>query len=334
MLLLLLAGGGIYAGKLWLHNSLSQPGPQAEMLKLRVPAGANVHGVLAQLQGLGAVRNARVIEIALRVAGQHPIIRAGNYEIAAHASAADIIEQLLAGRVVLRSLTIVEGSTFANLRHAIELRSDIQQTLRGRDDSEVMAALGHPGEHPEGRFFPDTYRFAEGSTDREVLLLAYRQMSELLATAWPGHSRDLPLRNPYEALTLASVVEKETAQARERPLIAGVFVSRLRRGMRLQSDPTIIYGLGAAYDGDIRTRDLHTDGPYNSYTRDGLPPTPICLPGRAAIEASLHPQVDGSLFFVASPEGNGTHIFSKDYASHQAAVQRMLAGQRERGLIH
>jgi UPF0755 protein len=197
-----------------------------------------------------------------------------------------------------------------------------------------MAAIGHPGEHPEGRFFPDTYRFAQGSSDREILQLAYRQMSELLADSWSKRSADLPLRSPYEALTLASVVEKETGLARERPQIAGVFISRLRQGMRLQSDPTIIYGLGAAYDGDIRTRDLQTDGPYNSYTRDGLPPTPISLPGRAAIEAVLHPREDGSLFFVAKGSGDGSHVFSKDYAAHQAAVRSMLQGQRARGVIH
>ena len=323
----------LFGGRWWLQRSLHTRGPASAAIQFHVVAGASLHTVLARLQDLGALHDARMIDLAIRVGGSHPKIRAGSYEIPAHASPAEIMDLLVAGRVLLRSLTVVEGSTFTELRRAIEQRRDILQTLRALDAPELMAALGHPGEQPEGRFFPDTYRFAEGSTDRDVLQLAYRQMNDLLAALWSGRAANLPLRSPYEARTLASVVEKETAQANERAVIAGVFVSRLRQGMRLQSDPTIIYGLGAAYDGDIRTRDLQTDGPYNSYTRDGLPPTPICLPGRAALEATLHPREDGSLFFVAAPDGKGSHVFSRDYASHQAAIRRMLAGQRSRGLI-
>jgi UPF0755 protein len=290
--------------------------------------------VLNQLAALGALRNARAVELALRSARRNPVIRAGHYEIPPHASPSDILEQLAAGRVVLESLTVVEGSRFSDFRRALERSPHVKQTLRGLSDEELMAAIGHGGEHPEGRFFPDTYRYAQDTTDREILQLAYKQMSEMLLKSWADRAPNLPLRTADEALTLASVVEKETGLARERPQIAGVFISRLRQGMRLQSDPTIIYGLGAAYDGDIRTRDLQTDGPYNSYTRDGLPPTPICLPGRAAVAAVLHPREDGSLFFVATGAGDGSHVFSKDYAAHQAAVRSMLQGQRARGLIH
>jgi UPF0755 protein len=290
--------------------------------------------VLSELARLGALRDVRAVELALRAARRNPVIRTGYYAIAPHASPNEILEQLVAGRVVLESLTVVEGSRFSDFRKALEQHPKVNQTLRGRSDAEVMAAIGHAGEQPEGRFFPDTYRFADGTTDRELLQLAYRHMSELLASAWEARAPELPLHSAYEALVLASVVEKETGLARERPQIAGVFTTRLRRGMRLQSDPTIIYGLGDAYDGNIRTRDLQTDTPYNSYTRDGLPPTPIALPGRAAINAALHPTEDGSLFFVATGSGDGSHVFTKDYAAHQAAVKSMLQGQRARGLIH
>ncbi len=332
-LAILIAAIALYGGRLWLQQSLHAPGPHGALVQLRVVPGSNLRGVLQQLQDAGALRDARAVTLALRAAGSSPKIRSGHYEIAAHASPADIIEQLVAGRVLLRSLTIAEGSTFSDMRRALQQQPDVQQTLRGRSDAEVMAVLGHSGEHPEGRFFPDTYRFAEGSTDREVLQLAYRQMTELLHSLWLQRSANLPLNSEYQALTLASVVEKETGLADERPKIAGVFVRRLRLGMRLQSDPTITYGLGAAYDGDIRSRDLQTDGPYNSYTRAGLPPTPICLPGRAALEAVLHPNEDGSIFFVAAPDGKGASVFSKDYASHQAAIKRMLDAQRSRGVI-
>ena len=334
LLIALALGGAFLAGRQWLHNSMAAPGPHAQSIRLTVASGEALKAVLNELAQQGALRDARAVELSLRAERRSPIVRAGHYEIAPHASPNDILAQLGAGRVVLESLTVVEGSRFHDLRRTLEKHPQVAQTLRGRSDAEVMAAIGHAGEHPEGRFFPDTYRFAAGSSDRELLQLAYRQMNDTLTRSWQSRAADLPLHNAYQALVLASVIEKETAVARERPQIAGVFISRLRRGMRLQSDPTIIYGLGDAYDGDIRSKDLQTDGPYNSYTRDGLPPTPIALPGAAAIEAALHPLEDGSLFFVATGSGDGSHVFTKDYAAHQAAVRRMLQGQRSRGLIH
>lgn len=335
LVLALFAGIAAYfGGRQWLQNSLSAPGPHSVTVQLRVAPGEGLRVVLRNLAELGAIRDVRAVELALRAARRNPVIRTGHYEILPHASPNEILDQLVAGRVVLESLTVVEGSRFSDFRKSLAAHPKVSQTLRGRSDAEVMAAIGHAGEFPEGRFFPDTYRFAEGTSDRELLQLAYRQMSDMLAHEWSSRAADLPLRTPYEALILASVVEKETGLASERPRIAGVFTSRLRRGMRLQSDPTIIYGLGDAYDGNIRTRDLQTDTPYNSYTRDGLPPTPIALPGRAAVHAVLHPVEDGSLFFVATGSGDGSHVFTKDYAAHQAAVKNMLQGQRARGLIH
>jgi UPF0755 protein len=233
----------------------------------------------------------------------------------------DLFDQ---GRVVLEQLTIIEGSRFADLRHALDNHAALTHTLRGKSDAEVMAALGHAGEYPEGRFFPDTYRFAPKTTDVEVLGLAYNAMQRLLDDAWQHRSADLPLQNAYEALTLASIVEKETGLPAERPRIAGVFVTRLRKGMRLQTDPTVIYGLGASYDGYIHTRDLATDTPYNTYTRAGLPPTPIALPGRESILAAVHPQENGEIYFVATGLGDGAHHFSKTLEEHNAAVKSYL----------
>ena len=191
-----------------------------------------------------------------------------------------------------------------------------------------MSAIGHAGEHPEGRFFPDTYRFAAGTTDRELFTLAYRKMSEALEAHGRGASPACRSPISYEALTLASIVEKETGLASERPRIAGVFVTRLRRNMRLQTDPTVIYGLGESYDGNIRKRDLQTDTPYNTYTRAGLPPTPIALPSREAIDAVVQPLETGDIFFVATGLGDGSHVFSATLEEHNAAIARFLARQR------
>lgn len=193
-----------------------------------------------------------------------------------------------------------------------------------------MSALGRAGLHPEGRFFPDTYRFADGTTDIEILQLAYRQMSGELEAAWTARQADLPVTTAYEALILASIVEKETALPAERPMVAGVYTTRLRKGMRLQSDPTVIYGIGASYDGDIRTRDLQADTPYNTYVRAGLPPTPIALPGRGALLAATAPRETGAVFFVATGNPDGSHFFSSTYEEHRQGVARMLERQRAR----
>src|SRR5580704_17786103 len=245
------------------------------------------------LQSRGALNYPREIELYLRLHGRQLTIKAGTYEIAAGASPAAIVDLLQEGRVILEALTIVEGTTFAELRRSLASDADVVTTLAGKSDAQVMSAIGHEGEFPEGRFFPDTYRFAARSTDVEILKLAYASMQRVLEEEWAGRTEDLPYATPYEALILASMVEKETGLASERARIAGVFVTRLRQGMRLQSDPTVIYGLGARYDGELRTRDLTTDTPYNSHTRVGLPPTPIALPGREALHAAVHPDVTG-----------------------------------------
>ncbi len=323
--LLAAAGAAIYWQRI--ETTMRSPGPHAEPVQLLVKPGTTVRGALAELDSLGALADRRAVEIGLRLRGW-PGIRTGRYEIPAQASPADILRQLEEGRVVLETLTVIEGWTFADMRRAVEQHPQVRVTLRGKEPAAIMAEIGHAGEHPEGRFFPDTYRFAAGTTDREIYSLAYRKLAEALETAWNARAANLPLRNAYEALILASIIEKETGLASERPRIGGVFVTRLRRNMRLQTDPTVIYGIGAAYDGNIRTRDLRTDTPYNTYTRDGLPPTPIALPSREAIEAATKPLETGDLFFVATGIGDGSHEFSATYEEHNAALKRYLARLR------
>lgn len=324
-----LAVGGIGAAIYWQRANvvMSAAGPHQQPLQLVVKSGATVRAVLVELDRQGALADRRAVELHMRVRGW-PQIKTGRYEIAAHSTPTEIMRQLAEGRVVLELLTIVEGWTFAEMRRVMEAHPQVRVTLRGREVADVMAAIGHAGEHPEGRFFPDTYRFAAGTSDRELLSLAYRKMAETLETAWRARAAALPIASAYEALILASIVEKETGLASERPRIAGVFTTRLRRRMRLQTDPTVIYGLGANYDGNIRERDLRTDTPYNTYTRSGLPPTPIALPSREAIEAAVRPLETGDVFFVATGIGDGSHVFSTTLEAHNAAVARYLARLR------
>jgi len=234
--------------------------------------------------------------------------------------------------VILQQLTVVEGATVADFLEALEQHPRVAHTLHGKGPAEVMAALGHPGLPAEGEFFPDTYRFAANTSDAAILTIAYDSMQRALGAAWQTRGPDLPLATPYEALILASIVEKEAALESERALIAGVFVNRLRKGMRLQSDPTVVYGLGDHYDGTIHTRDLLRDNPYNTYTREGLPPTPIALPGRESLLAAVRPSTTGALYFVATGLGDGAHHFSSTLQEHNSAVQtyleRLRAGAR------
>lgn len=318
------AAGGYY----WLKRAYFQAGPSTEIVRIQVEQGASARAVLMDLAKQGALRQPRAVELYLRilrhVTGHQPRIQVGMYEIPAGASPAQIMDLFDQGRVVLEQLTIIEGSRFADVRHLLDGHAAVTHTLHGKSDEEVMTALGHQGEFPEGRFFPDTYRFAAKTPDIEILGMAYNALHKVLDEAWQQRSTDLPFQTAYEALTLASIVEKETGLPSERPRIAGVFVTRLRKGMRLQTDPTVIYGLGASYDGDIHTRDLATDTPYNTYTRAGLPPTPIALPGRESILAAVHPQENGEIYFVATGTGEGGHHFSKTLEEHNAAVKSYL----------
>jgi UPF0755 protein len=312
----------------WTLREIDRAGPHAEEVRIEVKPGSSLRAALQTASEAGALRYPRVLELYSRALHPARRVTAGRYAFAPGLSARAMLEQLEAGRVILESLTIIEGSRYSDLRRAIARHPGIAQTLDGVADAQIMSRLGLAGVHPEGRFFPDTYKFAAGTRDLEVLRVASARMAQELDAAWRGRAADLPLQSPAELLTLASIVEKESAREDERDRIAGVFVSRLRIGMRLQTDPTVIYGIGDAYDGNIRRRDLETDTPYNTYTRAGLTPTPIALPGTGALRAAAQPRITGELYFVATGEGDGSHRFSRTYEEHQRAVAAMLARQR------
>jgi UPF0755 protein len=322
--LIILAVGVGYA---LLDENFHAPGPASAAVKLKVAAGESTRAVLTRLAAVGAVAHPREVELYLRLHHRTPRIEIGTYDVPTQASPADIILMFDQGRVVLDQMTVIEGATFADFRRELDAQPEVAHTLRGKSDADVMSALGHAGENPEGRFFPDTYRFAPGTSDLTILSMAYERMAALLAKVWEQRGPDLPFDGSYQALILASIVEKETGVADERARVAAVFVNRLRRGMRLQSDPTVIYGLGDHYDGTIHTQDLTTDTPYNSYTRAGMPPTPISLPGLESLLAVVQPDQTDELYFVAT--GQGGHHFSKTLAQHDAALRIYLSRLRE-----
>ena len=242
-------------------------------------------------------------------------------------TADELLEKLIEGNSIQYQLTIIEGWTFRQMLTAIAADPIVENTLQGKTDEEIMALLDLSGQHPEGLFFPDTYRFPKGTSDLSFLRRAYQVMDRHLQREWSQRAPDLPLKSAYEAVILASIIEKETGAGFERPLIAAVFIERLKRNMRLQTDPTIIYGLGDGYDGNIRSRDLKKDTPYNTYLHSGLTPTPIALPGLASIHAALHPAPGDAIYFVS--RGDGTHQFSATLEEHNAAVRRYQLNQRK-----
>ncbi|TCV97405.1 UPF0755 protein [Luteibacter rhizovicinus] len=257
----------------------------------------------------------RLLSFQMHVSGR---LHAGEFALVPGMTPRDLLSNMATGKVMQRNVTIVDGWTFADMRRMLATVDTIAHDTAGLDDDAVMKLVGAEGEQPEGRFLPETYAYVKGDTESGIFKRAYAAMTKTLDSAWEKRAPDLPLATSYEALIMASIVEKETGRADERPRIAGVFMRRLRLHMMLQTDPTVIYGMGAAYEGNVRKRDLTTDTPYNTYTRFGLPPTPIALPGRAAIEAALHP-VDGTeLYFVA--RGDGSHVFSSTLDEHNRAV--------------
>ncbi len=254
-------------------------------------------------------------------------LQAGEYLINPGQTLATLLEDMTEGNVIRHNITLIEGFNFKQLLAAIRKNTVITFTLDNLSDEDIMAKLGYKDEHPEGRFYPDTYHVSRGMTDLDLLRRAYKTMQEILQSEWDNREEKLPFKTPYEALIMASIVEKESAIAEERPLIAGVFINRLRKGMRLQTDPTVIYGI-KNYDGNIRYRDLRKDTPYNTYTRSGLPPTPIAMPGREAIHATLHPDKTKYLYFVAYGDGSGRHQFSKNLKDHEKAVDKYQRKKR------
>ncbi|MCB1801493.1 MAG: endolytic transglycosylase MltG [Gammaproteobacteria bacterium] len=290
-----------------------------------VKRGASLASVARELQQEGMISNARYLEWYGRYTGQANRIRAGEYRLDGTLTPDALLGLLVSGKTIEYSLTLLEGWNIGQVRAAVERHEALAQTLEGIDNGEMMERLGRPGEHPEGLFFPDTYNFTRGTSDIEFLRRAMVRMDEQLTAAWANRADDIPLSSPYEALILASIVEKETGQADERPAIAGVFARRLRMGMKLQTDPTVIYGMGDAFDGNIRRRDLKADTPYNTYVHTGLPPTPICMPGREALDAAVRPADGKALYFVS--RGDGSHVFSATLKEHNAAVRKYQLGQ-------
>lgn len=285
-----------------------------------VPSGASITRVARDLEAAGIVESALRLVLQARWSGDAGRIKAGEYALEPGLTPNGLLDLLVEGVVVQYPFTIIEGWTFRELRRRIAESVVLAQTLEGLSDGEVMAKLGHPEMSPEGRFFPETYHFPSGANDLQLLSRAFGAMSDYLESAWARRAADMPLSSPDEALVLASIVEKETGAAEERARIAGVFVSRLRLGMRLETDPTVIYGLGDDFDGNLTKADLKRDTPYNTYTRKGLPPTPIAIASAAAIDAVVAPIEDGSLYFVS--KGDGRHVFSSNYDDHRKAVRR------------
>jgi UPF0755 protein len=285
-----------------------------------VRSGATLRAVAHELTAAGVLRADWTLVLLGRVLGVDRSIKAGNYELPAGTTLAALLAKLSQGDATQTSLTIVEGWTLRDLREALRANAEITQTARDVADPDLMRALGAPQTPAEGWFFPDTYFFSDGTSDVSILARAYRTMQQRLNAAWAARASGLPFTSPYEALILASIVEKETGRGADRPLIASVLINRLQRGMRLQADPTVIYGLGARFDGNLSKRDLDADTAYNTYTRDGLPPTPIALPGQASLDAVLHPPPTPYLYYVS--RGDGSSEFSANLPDHNRAVAK------------
>ncbi|KTC39097.1 endolytic transglycosylase MltG [Pseudomonas sp. L5B5] len=331
-LLLLLETGLVLAGLLlgasaWkLHSALEQPLNLSQEQLLDVPAGSTPTGTFNRLQADGVIRDAFWLRVYWRFNLPGQPLHSGEYRMTPGMTAQGLIGVWQRGEVVQYSLTLVEGWNFRQVRNALARNDKLQQTLAGLSDSQVMEKLGHAGVFPEGRFFPDTYRFVRGMTDAELLGKAYDRLDEVLAKEWGKRAEDAPYSDPYQALIMASLVEKETGVPQERGQIAGVFVRRLQIGMLLQTDPTVIYGLGERYAGKLTRAHLKEATPYNTYVNAGLPPTPIAMVGREAIHAALNPVSGKSLYFVA--RGDGSHVFSDDLDAHNSAVREFQLKRR------
>jgi UPF0755 protein len=308
------------------REALHQPLSVTQEQMLDVPAGSTPGGLLNRLQAEGVIKDAFWLRLYWRFNLSGESLHSGEYRMTPGMNAQALLVQWQRGEVVQYSLTLVEGWNFRQVRAALAKQPKLEQTLGDLTDAELMARIGHPDVFPEGRFFPDTYRYVRGMTDAEILRHAYKRLDEVLDEEWAGRSADAPYADPYQALIMASLVEKETGVPQERGQIAGVFVRRLQLGMLLQTDPTVIYGLGERYNGKLTRAHLKEPTPYNTYVIAGLPPTPISLVGREAIHAALNPVAGRSLYFVA--RGDGSHVFSADLDAHNAAVREFQLKRR------
>lgn len=304
----------------WIGYFATQPLTlQASPLDFTVKAGSTLRSASRQIEDAGVAMPAWQFTLLGRALGKAAEIKAGSYQVAEGVTPLTLLEKLTRGDVTQAEIVLLEGWTFRQMRAALDAHAHVRHDTAGLTERQIMEKLGAEGA-AEGRFFPDTYLFAKGSSDLEVLKRSYRQMEKLLLTEWERRQANLPYASPYEALIMASIVEKETGQSRDRAQIASVFINRLNKGMLLQTDPTVIYGLGERFDGNLRKRDLQVDGPYNTYTRTGLPPTPITMPGLASIQATLHPARTDAYYFVA--RGDGSSQFSRTLEEHNRAVAK------------
>lgn len=325
IIVLALAGAAAW----WLHQPLElrfTPGaPGVQVVDLEIEPGTPAGRIAGIVVASGVQAPVQWLQLWFRVSGQARLIKAGSYEVLPGTTPRQLLRMLVRGEEALKSVTLVEGWTFAQVRVALQKAEQLAPTTQGLTPEMIMEQVGKPGVHPEGRFFPDTYTYAKGSSDLAVLQRAARAMDKRLAIAWDLRNPDTPLKTPEQALILASIIEKETGHGADRGKIGGVFTNRLRRGMLLQTDPTVIYGLGAAFDGNLRKPDMRADGPYNTYTRGGLPPTPIAMPGKAALLAAVLPESTPALYFVA--RGDGTSEFSNNLDDHNRAVNKYIRGR-------
>jgi UPF0755 protein len=320
---LLVLAALVGAGSIWW---LQQPLVlQADPVELSIEPGVPARGVVQAVADAGVAVNPKLLYWWFRLSGQSRQIKAGSYEIAKGVTPRSLLKKLVRGEEAQRAVTLVEGLTFRQLRETLLAADQLKPDTKDLPDSAIMEKLGQPGLHPEGRFFPDTYNYAKGSSDLALLQRAMRVMDRRLDAAWQQRAANLALKTPEEALIMASIVEKETGRPVDRPMISGVFNNRLRIGMRLQTDPTVIYGLGDKFDGNLRKRDLLADTPWNTYTRAGLPPTPIAMPGKASLLAAVQPATTNALYFVA--RGDGTSQFSPSLQEHNRAVNKFQLGK-------
>ena len=308
-------------GLWWVYHPLRLPAPTVD---LSIEQGTLPRGVAQAVKDAGVDVNPDLLYLWFRVSGQGRAIKAGSYELENGITPHRLLAKLARGEESLRAVTLVEGLNFRQFR-AVLAKEELKPDTKGLADEAVMALLGRPGQHPEGRFFPDTYTYAKGSSDVAVLRRAMRAMDKRLAAAWAERSPEAVVKTPEEALILASIIEKETGKAGDRPLVAAVFNNRLRAGMPLQTDPTVIYGMGTAFDGNLRKKDLQADTPWNTYLHAGLPPTPIAMPGKASLLAAVKPAPSTALYFVA--RGDGTSHFSSNLGEHNRAVNKYQRGQ-------
>ncbi len=324
--LLLASGLGLGVSAWWLYSPMALNLPAGSpVLDLEIEPGTRAAQVAEAVVASGAQVNLQLLRLWFRASGQARQIKAGSYEITPGSTPRSLLAMLVRGDQTLKSVTLVEGWTFMQVRAALQKAELLAPDSSGLQPEMIMQKLGKAGIHPEGRFFPDTYTYAKGSSDMAVLKRAAKAMDKRLDAAWALRGPDTPLTTPEQVLILASIVEKETGKPSDRAQIAGVFANRLRIGMRLQTDPTVIYGMGSAFDGNITKRDLQLDTPYNTYTRAGLPPTPIAMPGKAALLAAVQPMPTKALYFVA--RGDGTSQFSANLDDHNRAVNKYIRGQ-------